>query len=167
MKHLHSDQRSQQVHQRSPALLPYTHLVNAPVSPLDCHTSALIPTPRKYPGSPLVVDGEVITSTLTVPAPRKNTDATAVPVIEPKRSVLRRAIEDPYWILMTLMAALGLSITTMVIYGVIQIMLAVAEWVSVHGTTIAAITTLIIVLAICGGATAAKCTGIHCRGCQG
>jgi hypothetical protein len=167
MNHPHSDQRSQQVHQRSPALLPYTYLVNAPVSPLDLHTSALIPTRRKYPGSPLVVDGEVITSSFIVPAPRKNTDATAVPVIEPTRSVFRRAIEDPYWILLTLMAALGLLITATVIYGTVQIMLAVAEWVSVHGTTIAAITTLIIVLAMCGGATAAKCAGIHCRGCKG
>ncbi len=167
MNHPHSDQCTRPVHQRSSALSPYTHLVNAPVSPLDCHTSALIPTRRKYPGPPLVVDGEVITSSLIVPARRKNTDAPAVPVIEPKSSVLRRAIEDPYWILMTLMAAIGLSITTMVIYGIFQIMLAVAEWVSVHGTTIAAITTLIIVLAMCGGATAAKCAGIHCRGCRG
>ncbi len=167
MNHPHSDQRSRPVHQRSPALSPYTHLVNAPVSPLDCHTSALIPTRRKDPGSPLVVDGEVITSSLIVPAPRKNTDATTVPLIEPTRSVLRRAIEDPYWILMTLMAAIGLSITATVIYGIVQVMLAVAEWVSVHGTTIAAITTLIIVLAMCGGARAVKCTGIHCRGCKG
>ena len=167
MNHPHSDQCTRQVHQRPLALSPYTHLVNAPVSPLDCHTSALIPTRRKHPGSPLIVDGEVITSSLIVPAPRKNTDATAVPVIEPTRSVFRRAIEDPYWILMTLMAAIGLSITATVIYGTVQVMLAVAEWVSVHGTTIAAITTLIIALAIFGGATAAKCAGIHCRGCQG
>jgi hypothetical protein len=167
MNHPHSDQRSQPVHQRSPALSPYTHLVNAPVSSLDLHTSALIPTRSKYPGSPLVVDGEVITSSLIVPAPHKNTDATTVPVIEPTRSVFRRAIEDPYWILMTLMTALGLSITATVIYGTVQIMLAVAEWVSVHGTTIAAITTLLIVLTMCGGATAAKCAGIHCGGCKG
>jgi hypothetical protein len=167
MKHPHSDQRSRPVHQRPLALSPYTHLVNAPVSPLDCHTSALIPTRRKYPGSPLVVDGEVITSSLIVPAPPKNTNATAVPVIEPKPSVLRRATEDPYWILMTLMVAIGLAITATVIYGTVQIILAVAEWVSVNGTTIAVITTLIIVLAMCGGATAAKCAGIHCRGCRG
>jgi hypothetical protein len=167
MNHPHSDQRSQPVHQRSPALSPYTHLVNAPVSPLDCHTSALILTRRKYAGSPLVVDGEVITSSLIGPAPRKNTDATAVPVVEPKRSVLRRATEDPYWILMTLMVAIGLSITATVAYGAVQIILAVAEWVSVNGPTIAAITTLITVLMIFGGATAAKCAGIHCGGCQG
>lgn len=166
MKHPHSDQCSRPVYQRSPALSPYTHLVKAPVSPLDCHTSALVPTRRKYPGSPLVVDGEVITSSLVVPAPRKDTDATAIPVIEPTRSLLGRAIEDPYWILMTLMVTIGVSITTIVSYGVVQIMLAVAEWVSVHGPTIAAITTVIIVLAMCGGATAAKCAGIHCRGCQ-
>ncbi len=167
MNHPHSDQCNRQVHQRPLALSPYTHLVNAPVSPLDCHTSALIPTRRKHPGSPLVVDGEVITSSLIVPAPRKNTDATAVPVIEPKPSLFRRASEDPYWILMTLMAAIGLAITATVIYGVVEITLAVAEWVSVNGTTMAAITTLIIVLVMCGGATAAKCAGIHCRGCKG
>jgi hypothetical protein len=113
------------------------------------------------------VDGEVITSSLIGPAPRKNTDATAVPVVEPKRSVLRRATEDPYWILMTLMVAIGLSITATVAYGAVQIILAVAEWVSVNGPTIAAITTLITVLMIFGGATAAKCAGIHCGGCQG
>ena len=167
MKHPHSDQRSRPVPQRSLALSPYTHLVNASVFPLDLRASALIPTRKKYPGSPLVVDGEVITSSVIVPAPRKNTGATAVPVIEPTQSLLRRVMEDPYWILMTLMVAIGLSITTMVIYGVVHIVLAVAEWVSVHGTTIAEITTLIIVLAMCGGASAAKCAGIHCRGCKG
>ncbi len=167
MNHPHSDQRSHQVHQRSPALLPYIHLVNAPVSPLDCHPSALVPTRREYPESPLVVDGEVITSSLVVSAPQKDTDAVAVPVMELTRSVLRRVTEDPYWILMTLMATLGLAITATIVYGVIQIILTVAEWVSVHGTTLAVITTLIIVLALCGGASAAKCTGIHCRGCKG
>ena len=167
MKHPHSDQRSRQVHQRPLALSPYSHLVNAPVFPLDCPTSALPLTRREYSGSPLVVDGEVITSRLIVPVPRKNTNATAVPVLQPKPSVLRRAIEDPYWILMTLMAALGLSISATVIYGIVEIMLAVTEWVSVNGTTIAAATTLIIVLAMFGGATAAKCAGIHCRGCKG
>jgi hypothetical protein len=113
------------------------------------------------------VDGEVITSSLIVPAPQKDTDAAAVPVIEPTQSLLRRATEDPYWILMTLMTITGLSITATVTYGIVQIILTVAEWISVHGTTIAAITTLIIVLAMCGGATAAKCTGIHCGGCKG
>ena len=68
---------------------------------------------------------------------------------------------------MPLMAAVGLSITTTVIYCTVQIMLAVAVWVSVHGITIATITTLIIALAMCGGATAAKCAGIHCWGCKG
>lgn len=166
MNHPHSDQCNRPVHQRSPALSPYNHLVNAPVSPLDSRTSALIPTRSQHPRSPLVVDGEVITSSLVVLAPRKNTDAITVPVIEPKPSLLRRAIEDPFWILMTLTVTLALSIAATIAYGVAQITLAVAEWVSVYGTTLAVITILLIVLAMCGGTRAAKCAGIHCWGCK-
>ena len=76
MTHLHSDHRSHVVQQRAPAFTPYAHLVNASVFPLDFRSSALIPT---YPtehgaGSPLVVDGEVITSIVTIPAhiPRRH-----------------------------------------------------------------------------------------------
>jgi hypothetical protein len=69
---------------------------------------------------------------------------------------------------MTLMAVLGLSITATVVYGVIQIILAIGSWFHAHGATLGAIAALIIVLMLCGGgATAAKCTGIHCGGCKG
>ena len=67
---------------------------------------------------------------------------------------------------MTLMSAVGLSITATVIYGVIHIMLAVTAWLSVHGKAIITTTILIIVLMISGGVTATKCAGIHCRGCK-
>ncbi len=166
MNHPHSDQRAAKVHERTSALSPCPQLVNASVFPLDFDTSALIPTHRQRPKSPLIVDGEVITSTVTIHAPRENTDATAVVPTEPKRSLLRRATEDPYWILMTLMTAVGLSITATVIYSVIHIILAVTAWLSVHGKTIIMITILIIVLVISGGVTATKCAGMHCRGCQ-
>jgi hypothetical protein len=62
---------------------------------------------------------------------------------------------------------LGLSITATVIYGVIQITLAIGSWFHAHGATLGAIAVLIMVLMFCGGATAAKCTGIHCGGCKG
>ena len=48
-------------------------------------------------------------------------------------------IDDPYWILMTLTAAIGLAITATVIYGAIQIILAVGAWLHANGTTIAGI----------------------------
>jgi hypothetical protein len=144
---------------------PYQHLVNAPVSPLDCHTSALIP--QDYSEPPMVVDGEVIASSLTTRTiVRDDTEPTIGD--ESRPSLLRRAIDDPYWILMTLMAVLGLSITATVVYGVIQIILAIGSWFHAHGATLGAIAALIIVLMLCGGgATAAKCTGIHCGGCKG
>jgi hypothetical protein len=165
MTHPHSDQRNPTVYQRSRAFAPYIDLVSAPVSSLDSHTSALIPTHTTQPGSTPIVDGEVITGTLTI-SPRDDTKATGVPAIEPKRSLLRRAIDDPYWILMTLMAATSLPITATVIYGIVQMMLAIGEWLRVNGKTITGITILMIVLMICGGARVAKCAGIHCRGCR-
>ena len=168
MTHLHSDHRSHMVYQRAPALAPYAHLVNAPVSPLDFRSSALIPThhPEQSAGSPLVIDGEVITDIATIPArTRDDTYATSVPEIEPKRNLLRRVIDDPYWILMTLLVTIGLAITATVIYGAIQITLTVAQWLHANGTTIAGIMVLIILLVICSGASAAKCAGIHCGGC--
>jgi hypothetical protein len=164
MKHPHSDQRSVPVYQHPVVFAPYCHLVNAPVSPLDSQTSALIP--QHFSESPIVVEGEVITSNLTTRRPVwDDTDLTISR--EPKRSLLRRAIEDPYWILVTLAACLGLSITVTVVYGVIQITLAIGQWFHAHGATLGAIAVLIIALMLCGGATAAKCTGIHCGGCKG
>ncbi len=166
MNHPHSDQCDVKVYERASALSPCTHLVNAPVFPLDFDTSALILTRTQWPESLRIVDGEVIASTVTIPAPPDDTDATAVVTTDRKRNLFRRATEDPYWILMTLMSAVGLSITATVIYGVIHIMLAVTAWLNVHGKTIVATTVLIILLVISGGATATKCAGIHCRGCQ-
>jgi hypothetical protein len=169
MTHLHSDHHNHLIQQRVPAFPPYTHLVNASVFPLDFRSSALIPT---YPaehgaGSPLVVDGEVITSITTIPMQGRNDTYPAIaPVIKPKRNLLRRAIDDPYWILMTLTVALGVSITATVIYGAIRIILAIGAWLEANGTTIVGAMVLIILMMICGGAKAAQCAGIHCGGCR-
>jgi hypothetical protein len=75
-------------------------------------------------------------------------------------------IEDPYWILVTLTVVLSLSLMATVIYGVIQITLAIGQWLHAHGATLGALAVLIIALMLCGGATAAKCAGIHCGGCK-
>jgi hypothetical protein len=173
MTHLHSPHRSHTVQQRAAAFPPHAHLVNAPVSPLDLHSSALIPTyhPEHGARSPLVVDGEVITS-ITTTIPTHTPDHTYPPpawALEPKRNLLRRAIDDPYWILMTLTAATGLAITATVVYGAIQIILTIGAWLHANAPTIGTIgatTALIILVMICGGAKAAKCAGIHCGGCR-
>jgi hypothetical protein len=170
MTYPHSHHRNHQIYQHSSALSWYIPLVNAPVAPLDLRSGALIPTHRTEhgAGSPLVVDGEVITSIATIPdRPRYDTDATAVPIKRRrKRSLLRRVIEDPYWILMTMPVVLGVAITATVIYSAIQIMLTVAAWLDANGTTIAGLIILIILLMVCGGAKAAQCAGIHCGGCK-
>ena len=159
MNHPHSDQRNLLVAQRGPALSPYIHLVNAPVVALDYRSSSLIPThDTEHPGLPVVVDGEVL-SVHTIPAP--------IRTIKPKRNLFRRAMDDPYWILMTLIAALGLSITATVIYGVVQITLAIGQWLHANSTTITGVIVLILLLMLCGGTTAAKCAGIHCGRCRG
>ena len=164
MTHLHSDQRNFPVYQHPMVFTPYQHLVNAPVSPLDLRASALIS--QHYFEPSMVVEGEIITSSLTPRALAR--DDTQPPITDESRpSLLRRAIEDPYWILMTLTVVLGLSITATVIYGVIQITLDIGQWFHAHGTTLGAIAALIIALTLCGGATTAKCTGIHCGGCKG
>ena len=169
MTHLHSPHHSHVAYQRAPACLSHTHLVNALVSPLDFRSSALTPIRRneRSGDSPLVVDGEVITSiATTIP-----TDTYAMPAwaFEPKRNLLRRAIDDPYWILMTLTAAIGLAITATVIYGAIQIILTVGAWLHANAPTIGTIgatIALIILVMLCGGVKAAKCAGIHCGGCR-
>jgi uncharacterized BrkB/YihY/UPF0761 family membrane protein len=116
----------------------------------------------------LVVDGEVITSiTTTIPTHiPDDTYATPAWAIEPKRKLLRRAIDDPYWILMTLTAATGLAIIATVVYGAIQIILTVGAWLHANATTIGGVIALIILVILCGGAKAAKCAGIHCGGCK-
>jgi hypothetical protein len=141
-------------------------MVNALVSPLDFRCRALTPIHRneRFGDSPLVVDGEVITS-ITTPIPT-HTYTPPAWAIEPKRNLLRRAIDDPYWILMTLTAAIGLSITATVIYGAIQIILTVGAWLRANAPTLDGVAVLIILMIICGGAKAAKCAGIHCGGCR-
>jgi hypothetical protein len=172
MTHSHLPHRSHAVQQRTPAFSPHAHLVNAPVFPLDRHCSVLLPTHPIEQGatSPLVVDGEVITSTTTIPTPRRNdTYATTAWASEPKRSLFRRAIDDPYWILMTLTAAIGLAIIATVVYGALHIILTVGAWLHANAPsigTIGATTALFILVMICGGAKAAKCAGIHCGGCR-
>jgi hypothetical protein len=163
MNHPHSDQRISDGGQRAFAFTAqrYPHLVNAPVSSLDLHTSALNPTHHRPPS---VIDGEVITSSIA-PIPIRND--TSVRSTARKRSLLRRAMDDPFWILMTLTGVLVLSIIGTAVYGIIQIMLAVADWFSLNRTTILGGIILIILLALCGGATAAKCVGIHCGRCKG
>ena len=169
MTHLHSPHHSHAVQQRAPAFPPYAHMVNALVSPLDFRCRALTPIHRneRFGDSPLVVDGEVITS-ITTPIPT-HTYTPPAWAIEPKRKLLRRAIDDPYWILMTLTAATGLAIIATVVYGAIQIILTVGAWLHANAPTIhtiSGITVLIVLVMICGGAKAAKCTGIHCGGCR-
>jgi uncharacterized BrkB/YihY/UPF0761 family membrane protein len=143
------------------------------VYPLDVCSSALTPIRRKeHSGdSPSVVDGEVITSiTTTIPIhTQDDTYATTAWAIEPKRNLLWRAIDDPYWILMTLTAAIGLAITATVVYGAIQIILTVDAWLHANAPTIGTIgatIALIILVMLCGAAKAAKCAGIHCGGCR-
>jgi len=117
--------------------------------------------------SPLVVDGEVITSIDTVPTDlRYDTDATPAWAIEPKRHLLRRAIDVPYGILMTLTAVIGLAIIATVVYGAIQIILTVGGWLHANATTIGGVIALIILVILCGGAKAAQCAGLHCGGCR-
>jgi hypothetical protein len=173
MTHLHSPHHSHVAYPRAAAFPPCVYLVNAPVSPLDLCSSALIPTYRPEHGarSPLVVDGEVITSiTTTIPThTQDHTYPTPAWAIEPKRNLLQRAIDDPYWILMTLTAATGLAITAIVIYGAIQIILTIGAWLHANAPTLGTIggaTALIILVMLCGGAKAAKCAGIHCGGCR-
>jgi hypothetical protein len=176
MTHLHSPHHSHAVQQRAPAFPAHAHLVNAPVSPLDFRSTALTPIHRneRSGDSPLVVDGEVITSitsiTTTIPThTQDHTYATTELAIEPKCNLLRRAIDDPYWILMTLTAVIGLSIIAAVIYGAIQIILTVDAWLHANAPTLGTIgvaIALIILVMICGGAKAAKCAGIHCGGCR-
>ena len=167
MTHPHSDQRNVPVYQRPAAFSPYPHLVNAPVSPLDRHTSA--PIPQHYSARSLVVDGEILTSTLVIPAaaPRHTHRTPDWALEEPTPRLWRRVIDDPYWILMILAIVLALSITATGVYGLIQITLAISHWFTTSATTLATIIALITLLVLWGGATAVKCAGIHCGGCRG
>jgi hypothetical protein len=85
MTHPHLDQRSVPVSQYPMVFTPYCHLVNAPVSSLDCHTSGFIPPHHSQ--LPTVVDGEVITSSVATRA-RMRDDTVPTTGHEPKPSLL-------------------------------------------------------------------------------
>ncbi len=177
MNHPHSDQRVHSACQRRPAFGPHIRLVNAPVSALDHHSSAVIRTQHNDdPGPHPVVDGEVITSTLTVADTnttlRPVTAAAVVPtkparpVTTLRRGLLRRVLEDPYWALVTLMSTLTVSITATVIYGLSRITLGVAQWLHANSETVTTTVVMITVLGICAAASTTRCAGIHCGGCK-
>jgi hypothetical protein len=171
MTHLHSPHRSHVVQQRAPAFAPHAYLVNALVFPLDFRSSALTPIYRNERSGdlPLVVDGEVISTTMIPTHAQDDSYASPAWAIEPKRNLLRRSIDDPYWILMALTVAIGLSIIATVVYGAIQIILTVDAWLHANAPSIGSIgatIALIILVMICGVAKAAKCVGMHCGGCR-
>jgi hypothetical protein len=85
--------------------------------------------------------------------------------MESERNFLRRSL-DPYWILVTLAITLGVAITATALYGLIQVTCAIGRWFTTNATTLATLAALVIVVVLCGGTTAAKCSGIHCGGCQ-
>jgi len=160
MTYPHSHPCSIPVTERVVELSPDHHPANTLVFPLDGDISARIPTQTQtsrslYP----VINGEVIASRTLAPL-------RPIPASEPKRNFRRRSLDDPYWILVTLVITLGVSITATAVYGIIQITLAIGRWFTTNGTTLATIAALVIILALCGGTTAAKCAGIHCRGCN-
>lgn len=161
MTHLQFDHRSVVAYQHPIVFTPCPHWANDLISPVDSDTSALVsPQDTRSHRPHPVITGEVISSrTITYPA-------RPIPVIEPKRSFFRRSLDDPYWILMTLAIALSVSIIATALYGLIQITLAIGRWFTTNGTTLATLAALVTVVVLCGGTTAAKCTGIHCGGCQ-
>jgi hypothetical protein len=161
MTQLHSHQRSFPAYRHLAVFTPVHDRVNGPVVSLDWDTDVLLPTQDTISRRPHpVIEGEVLASrTMTVPA-------RPIAAIESKRSLLRRILDDPYWILMTLVIALGVSITTTALYGLIQITLAIGRWFTTNATTLATLAALVTVVVLCGGTTAAKCAGIHCGGCQ-
>src|SRR5581483_101154 len=106
MTHPHSAQRTIPVSQSHMVVAPHQYLVNAPVLSLDSHPSVLIPAPAaKSENQHRVINGEVITSRTAI------FPARAITATEPKQSLLRRTVDDPYWILMTLAITLIGSIT--------------------------------------------------------
>jgi hypothetical protein len=158
----YSHQHSFPVYGYPMVIMPYPHRVNASVvSPGSDSNVLIFPRDAISRRPDPVIDGEVLASrTMTV-------SARPIPVMEPKQSFLRRSLDDPYWILMTLAITLGVSITATALYGLIQITLAIGRWFTTNGTTLATIAALIALLVLCGGTTAAvKCGGIHCGGCQ-
>jgi hypothetical protein len=157
----HSHQHSFSAYKHPVVFTLHPDRVDAPVVTLGGDTVGFIPTQDAiFGGSYPVIEGEVLASrTTTVPA-------RPVAAPELKRSFLRRSCDDPYWILMTLAITLGVSITATVLYGLIQITLAIGRWFTTNGTTLAAMAALVTVVVLCGGTTAVKCAGIHCGGCQ-
>lgn len=69
---------------------------------------------------------------------------------------------------------LGGSVVALVVYGVVQLVLAVVhavqaadQWVSANSGTLEGIALLVVLVLIFGGGAAVKCGGIHCGGCKG
>ena len=138
MTHLHSHHRNHAVQQRTPAFPPWVHLTNAPVSPLDFgSTASFLRTPQnrvlRHHWWSMVKSSPALTPS---PRIRDMTPMRRQHGNEPKRNLLRRAIDDPYWILMTLTGALGLAIIATVVYGAIQIILTVDAWLHTNAPTI-------------------------------
>lgn len=129
----------------------------------------LIPLPRSRVGEivPINLDAlpaETQTINILIVSPSRPTIAP----VEPKRSLLRKTLDDPYWALISIAAALSIGIVTLIVYGVIQIVLAVEAWLAENMHTIVSggATVLIILVLLSLGGGGAVCAGLHCAGCR-
>lgn len=119
-----------------------------------------------------ILDAELVPIDLdSLPEQTRKTDllpyVAPTPYIEPKRGLIRRAIDDPFWVLVTVGGSIALAIVGTVIYGIIQIVLAVVEFLNTYGAQIGGgAIAIILALILCGGG-GAVCAGIHCAGCKG
>jgi hypothetical protein len=118
-----------------------------------------------------VLDAEIV-SIDYLPVPRApaqlvplNRPITRPPLTEPKRGLIRRAIDDPFWILITGAGSLALAVVGTVIYGIVQILLSVGVFLSTYGSTIGGGVILLILIVLLGSGGAA-CAGLHCAGCK-
>lgn len=115
-------------------------------------------------GAP-VIEGELVPIDLDALQP------TPTPITTPVKSQFR---VNWHLVLIGTGTALVLSIAALVVYEVVQLILAVVHaveefghWVHANGPTIGGVAILgTLALIFCGG-TAAKCAGIHCGGCKG
>lgn len=134
----------------------------------DRVVTPLIPLPRGR-------DGEIVPINLdALPAETRTVNILIVsPVpniapVEPKRSLLRKTLDDPYWVLISITTVLVLSIVSLIVYGVIQVVLTVEEWLAENMHTIvsggATVAIILILLSLGGGG--AVCAGLHCAGCR-
>lgn len=119
-----------------------------------------------------IIDAEIVAIDLdALPEQRRTQElqpyVAPIPYVKPKRGLIRRAIDDPFWILMGITGSLVLAIVGTIIYGVIQIVLGVVAFLNEWGATIGGgAVAVILALILCGGGTAV-CAGIHCAGCKG